>query len=135
LRGQNGSVEMKLEDIEKLCENIAKGPWHVSYGDGYAEGIFCSKMNCDHEWDIGSILKVPNDISDSYYCFSSQISTNNAKFIAASRDFVPWAIKRIRRLEKIEECMRHAVALKYFNPGGSTEGWAKEALEELENDE
>lgn len=68
---------MNLNEMEKLCEIATPGPW-----------------------DIRAIHRALDWMSNNADDLNDQ--GLNAKFIAASRDFVPWACKRIRELEEIE---------------------------------
>ncbi len=66
---------MNLDEMEKLEKEATKGPW--------------DNLHCFNGWWVGNI-QVASD---------GCMYESDAKFIAASREFVPWAIKRIRELE------------------------------------
>lgn len=37
----------------------------------------------------------------------------------------------VERLQECKDCLAHALAFGHFTPGGSTEGWAKRCLGEV----
>lgn len=82
---------MNLDEIEKLEREATKGPWYPDkqgFGMCYAihskNKAICGKGFCE-------------DNPEAVF-----IDQNDAKFIAAAREFVPWACKRIREIRTID---------------------------------
>lgn len=103
---------MNLNEMEKLCEGATCGPWDTS-------------DMCPTE------LNMPRTKS------SKIVNHADARFICAARDFVPWAIERITKLEKVAEAAEKvsgSAVLKEASFIGYSEAWSNliDALEALE---
>jgi len=77
---------MKLDEIEALEKEATPGPWRVG-------GLL----------DM-SVISYDNDT----LAHTLDANGENAKFIASSREFVPWAIDEIRRISKHVEILIRA---------------------------
>lgn len=86
---------MNLKEMEKLCNEATKGYWHVTYDNEahhYRVDPNITTAICMFD-ENGDPVGIP------------ALNLNDAKFIAASRTWVPWAIEELkakdRRIEKL----------------------------------
>jgi hypothetical protein len=109
-----------LDEMQKLCDEATCGPWEAN--KQYVR------------------IQVKDD-PYSLICWSDDggfLRGEDVFFIAASREFVPWAIKRIQKLEKVAEVARYTTcnhmgdAVEYYSvPKYEIENM-QEVLKELE---
>lgn len=74
---------MKLEEIEKLCEEATTGPWYVFLPAG--------------EEDSPAHLTGPRQFTEFRFGLS------DAKFIAASRELIPKLLAVVKAVEKMKK--------------------------------
>lgn len=85
---------MKIEDIEKLCDQATEGPWLVDKAVHIGTGIETLAIySWPTEFHCTEIIESPDELNGE--CIHNE---NDAKFIAGSREFVPWACNKIREL-------------------------------------
>lgn len=80
---------VSLDEMEALEKGAIEGPWK----------LVSSRAMYKIQPDIIRSICAYDD--EGIPISSVEIDSINGEFIAASRDFVPWAIKRIRELEEI----------------------------------
>ena len=105
----------KMESLEKLA---TPGPWLEDTSpddDGTGERLY----------SLGPIDYWASYAEDS----SLQIPENDINFIVAAREFIPWAIKRIRKLEAVADAAKGVV--EDYSPWAA-EGHKKQEIEFLE---
>lgn len=76
---------MILDDMQKICDKASLAPWYINTCHGG------ERHGC------GPDIPYDNDELFVDQCYA------DGEFISASREFVPWAIERIRELEAVEK--------------------------------
>lgn len=89
-----------IEDMKRLCEKATKGPWSWGTWRGpldppdFNEGRACLYANGE-------------DVIREWATFADDaginITQDDAEFIAAAREFIPWAIAQIDRVLGVKE--------------------------------
>jgi hypothetical protein len=87
---------MKLDEMQKLCDGLPKPPWHYAHGD------LLDHWTIDN--DEESIIQDDSGVEPT---------TEFLQFVCASREFVPWAIERIQKLE--EELLQNDIEMSGDN--------------------
>src|SRR3990167_6323931 len=87
---------MNIDEMEKIEQEATKGPWIADHAVNIYTGketmavySYPTKTHCVE------IIEGPDKLNGE--CIHNEADW---KFICAARDFVPWAIERIRHLEK-----------------------------------
>ena len=98
---------MTLDEMEALEKAATPGPWITDYAVHIGTGIETLAIyHWPTEVHCVEIIESPDEMYSE--CIHNE---GDWKFIAASREFVPWAIKRIRTLERAYQGMKDAHSL------------------------
>lgn len=93
-------MTISLEEMAKLADAATSAPWELHHNNLYVAG---PTLNGDWDWVVCAEGK-PNDgytgAQSVEEIYGHKVADNN-RFIAASREFVPWACAEIRRLEAL----------------------------------
>ncbi len=102
---------MKIEEIEKLCEEATSGPWTWR-----VPGYLCNKYI-----DNGLVLDINEEKNGVWH------SSEDAKFIASSRTLMPKLLAVAKAAKMASEKIHEVSFLAYFAD-------MRKALEELEKE-
>lgn len=100
---------LDLERAKELCEKATPGPWDaILWPNGEFE-IQAEDGPTDTTW--GNVCSTASSVKDGMeeWCYA------NASFIAFARTFIPAAIERIEKLEKVMKAAR-----RYYDHGTET---------------
>ena len=89
---------MNIDEMEALEQQATKGPWVIYNHETLPYGIHSKYVAIAGQGFSPEIREPVN------------IHIADARFIISSREFVPWAIKRIREFERVLDAGKRVVA-------------------------
>ena len=116
-----------IKRARELLARITPGPWEWGYAHpGWLLGGRPEYRSDPPGYDIPCVLDGIQS-EDRNDC-NVLASDDDRAFIAAAPDLVARLCDALEKAEAVCHVMEHAVELGYFADGGSTNGWAMEAL-------
>lgn len=133
---------MKLDEIEKLCDETSSGPWHLCFHLASKEND--SSCPCEYRggiWgedqehmvcEMGSTIHLGEEgLEPERYDRAQELK--NAKFISASRTLMPKLIE-IVKLAHYTTCNHIGGAVDFYSVPKYEVEMLEKALEELEKE-